>query len=145
VGWRGHHRPVHLYRAILEGIAFEVQLNLLGVEASVGRSVERLVAVGGGARSELWCQIIADVTGRPVVKSSTNEAAALGAGILAAAAVGIHPDVPQAAAAMTHLQSDPVRPDAARRERYARLYEDVYRHLFPALQPYLRALAARIR
>jgi len=145
VGWRGHHRPVHLYRAILEGIAFELQLNTLGVEAAIGRPVESLVAVGGGARSKLWCQIIADVLGKPLVKSSTNEAAALGAGILAAAAVGLYPDVPKAAAAMTHLQSDPVAPDESRRERYARLYEDVYRHLFPALQPYLRQLAACVR
>jgi len=94
VGWRGHHRPVHLYRAILEGIAFEQRLNISGVEAALGRSVESLVAVGGGARSDLWCQTIADVTGKPVVRSSTTEAAALGAGILAATAAGLHPTSP---------------------------------------------------
>jgi xylulokinase len=141
VGWRGHHRPAHLYRAILEGIAFEQRLNITGVEAATGRPVESLVAVGGGARSDLWCQTIADVTGRPVVRSNTAEAAALGAGVLAAAAVGLHPDVPCAARAMTRLQPNPLRPDGSRNERYRRLYKDVYVHLFPALQPHLRRLA----
>jgi xylulokinase len=141
VGWRGFHRPVHLYRAILEGIAFEQRLNITGVEAALGRPVESLVAVGGGARSDLWCQTIADVTGKPVVRSSTTEAAALGAGVLAAAAAGLHPDVPHAALAMTRLQPDPIRPDGWRHERYRRLYEDVYLNLFPALQPHLRRLA----
>ena len=141
VGWRGHHRPAHLYRAILEGIALELRLNIAGVETASGRLVESLVAVGGGARSDLWVQTIADVTGKPVVRSSTTEAAALGAGVLAAAAVGLHPDVPRAARAMARLQPDPLRPDGRRHERYSRLYDEVYRHLFPALRSPLRRLA----
>ncbi len=142
VGWRSHHGKAHLYRAILEGIAFELRLNMTGVEKATARRVERLVAVGGGARSDLWCQIISDITGKPVARATATEAAALGAGILAAAATGIHPDVPRAAQAMTSFQPDLVLPDAQRHEQYTRLYEDVYRHLFPALQPYLAKLAA---
>ena len=141
VGWRGFHGPAHLFRAILEGIAFELRLNITGVEAAIGRPVESLVAVGGGARSDLWCRTIADVTGKPVVRSTTTEAAALGAGVLAAAAAGLHPDVPHAARAMARLQPDPIEPDAGRHERYLRLYEDVYRPLYPALRPQLRRLA----
>ncbi len=145
VGWRGHHGPAHLYRAILEGIALEQRLSIGGVEAASGRTVESLVAVGGGARSELWCQMIADVTGKPVFRSGAGEAAALGAGVLAAAAAGLHPDVPRAARAMARLDPDPLLPNAGRHERYTRLFEDVYRHLFPALQPCLRRLAAYAR
>ncbi len=141
VGWRGFHRPVHLYRAILEGIAFELRLDIAGVETASGRPVESLVAVGGGARSDLWVRTIADVTGKPVVRSSTTEAAALGAGVLASAAVGLHADVPRAARAMARLQPDPLLPDGRRHERYGRLYDEVYRHLFPALQSPLRRLA----
>jgi sugar (pentulose or hexulose) kinase len=141
VGWRDSHRPVHLYRAILEGIALEQRLSLTAVETATSRDVDGLVAVGGGARSDLWCQVIADVTGKRILRSTASEAAALGAGVLAAAAAGLHPDIAQAAKAMTHLDPRPFHPDASRHERYNRLYEEVYRPLFPALQPCLRRLA----
>jgi len=91
VGWRGIHQPAHLYRAILEGIAYEQHLNTQGVEAASGQSIERFIAVGGGSRSALWRQIIADVTGKAIYRASATEAAALGAGILAASAVHLSP------------------------------------------------------
>lgn len=144
VGWRGGHRPVHLYRAILEGIAFEQRLNLEGLEAVLAGRVETLVAVGGGADSDLWLRILADVTGRELRRASTIEAAALGAGILAAAASGLHPDVTAAAAAMVQLAPGAVRPEATHREPYDGLYERVYRQLFPALQAPLGRLAGAL-
>jgi len=142
VGWRERHQPAHLYRAILEGIAFEQHLNTLGVEAALSQPVTHYIALGGGAHSRLWLQIIADVTGKPVACAAAPEAAALGAGILAATAAGLYPDARQAAQAMAHHLPDPVEPDAARHTFYAHLFEDVYRPLFPALQPYLDRLAA---
>ncbi|MGC9523660.1 MAG: xylulokinase [Anaerolineae bacterium] len=131
VGWRGIHTPRHLYRAILEGIAFEQRLHTEGVEAALGATVDRFVAVGGGARSDRWCQIIADVTGKPLVRSATPEAAALGAGIQAAVGAGLFDDMREAAAAMTLPRSAPILPDEARHATYDRLYTDVYRDLFP--------------
>jgi xylulokinase len=142
VGWRGVHTRAHLYRAILEGIAFEVRLHLEGVEAALGRSVRSLVAMGGGIRSRHWPQIIADVTGKPVLMAETPEAAALGAGIQAAAGVGLFSDVREAADAMTHVGGARVEPDVNGHAFYSRLYEEVYRHLFPALQPYVDRLTA---
>jgi xylulokinase len=140
-GWRGIHTRAHLYRAILEGIALEQRLHTLGVERALGRPVERYIAVGGGARSPLWRQIIADVTGKPVYRAEAPEASALGAGILAAAGCGLHPGVLPAAQAMTRIHPDPALPDPARAEFYTRLYEEVYRGLFPALQPALQRLS----
>jgi sugar (pentulose or hexulose) kinase len=137
VGWRGIHTPAHFYRAILEGIAFEQRLNTQGVESASGQPIERFIAVGGGSRSALWRQIIADITGKAIYRASTSEAAALGAGILAASAAGLFPDARQAARSMTHLLPDPTFPDPARHAYYSRLYEDAYIHLYPALQPYL--------
>lgn len=140
-GWRGIHSRAHLYRAILEGIALELRLHIQGVETALGQDIESLIAVGGGARSLLWRQIIADVTGRPVYHASTPEATALGAGILAAAAVGLHPDVSSAAESMTVIAAQPSLPGEKRQAFYHRLYEEVYRHLFPALQTCLQRLA----
>ena len=140
VGWKGIHQAAHFYRAILEGIAFEQRLHTLGVESALGQEVDRYVAVGGGANSPLWCQIIADVTGKSVFRANTSEAAALGAAILAAAGMGLHPDVQTAARAMTGLDSRSFVPVPERRAFYERLYRDVYRCLFPSLQKYLDAL-----
>lgn len=142
VGWRGIHTRAHLYRAILEGIAFEQRLCTEGVEAALGLPVENYVAMGGGAQSDRWLHIIADVTGKPVYRAAVTEAAALGAGILAAAGVGLFPDARAAAAAMTRIAPEPFTPDAARHEFYSQLYAEVYCALFPAVQPYLRRLTA---
>jgi sugar (pentulose or hexulose) kinase len=142
VGWRGVHGPGHFYRAILEGIAFEQRLCTSGVEDALGTPLERFIVMGGGARSDLWCQIIADITGKPVYRTLNLEAAALGAGMLAAAAAGFYAGIPQAAQAMADIQPTPFLPDERRQAFYQRLYDEVYVHLFPALQPYLHNLAS---
>jgi len=140
VGWHGIHNRTHLYRAILEGIAFEICLHIANTQATLGTSIESLMVVGGGAHSSTWCQIIADVTGKPVFRSMAQETAALGVGILAAHAAGFYPDVQAAANAMTRIETVPFIPDPARHAFYSRLYEQVYQHLFPALQTYLDRL-----
>ncbi len=140
VGWRGAHARAHLYRSILEGIAFEQRLNTSGAESALGHTVESFIAVGGGAKSSSWLQIIADITGKPIYRSSTPEAAALGAGILAAGAAGLYADAREAAQAMAHIESVPFEPDPTRCAFYSRLYEQVYQYLFPALQPSLDRL-----
>ncbi len=137
VGWRGVHQRQHLYRAILEGIAFEQRLHTAGVEQALGQQVERYIAIGGGARNDLWCQIIADVTGKPVYRTRTHEATAVGAGILAAAAAGLFPGVREAAESMVHIDTLFFQTNPESYKKYSRLYEDVYVHLFPALQKYL--------
>jgi xylulokinase len=134
------HTPVHFYRAILEGIAYEQRLNTQGVEAALGQSIDRFVVVGGGARSALWCQIIADVTGKPVIRAASNETAALGAGILAAAGAGLFSGIRQAAQAMAHLSADSFHPDPAKYRFYSQIFEDIYQHLYPTLQPMLQKL-----
>jgi xylulokinase len=140
VGWRGIHRPVHLYRAILEGIAYELRLHLEGVEQALGIPLEQVVAVGGGARSEHWCQIVADVTGKPVYHAAVPEAAALGAAVLAAAGAGLYPSVSAAAQAMAAWLPGALAPRPEQHQFYSDLYHQVYRGLYPALRESLNHL-----
>ena len=142
VGWRGIHQLPHLYRAILEGMAFEQRLGTIGVEKALGQFVKRYIVTGGGAQSNLWCQIIADITNKPIFRAATTDAAALGAGILAATAAGCYADARQAAQEMACILPQPVEPDPSRHDFYNCLFEKVYRPLFPALQPYLDRLAS---
>jgi len=140
VGWRGFHTLEHLYRAILEGIGFELRLHLQGVQAALEMDIEKLVAMGGGTRSSLWCQIIANITGKPVYVCQTPDASALGAAMQAACGVGLFANMPSAASAMSRINPTPFLPDRTLFDFYTQLYRQVYRHLFPALQPYLANL-----
>ncbi len=140
-GLRGSHAPLQLYRAILEGIGFELRLQLESVEAALGQPIDSLVVMGGGARSAGWCQVIADITRKPVVRLETEEAAALGAGILAAAGSGLYESIAQAAQAMSRRSSVRFEPNLKRSRFYQVLYEDVYRQIYPALRQPMARLA----
>lgn len=140
IGWNGAHGREHFYRAILEGVAFEQRLLGEGMMAATGQPFREYVALGGGSRSDLWCQIVADVTGIPLTRAATSEATCLGAGILAATAAGWYPRPFEAAAAMSRT-SDRFEPNAQTHLPYDRLYREVYRPLFPTLQPLLHRLA----
>lgn len=141
IGWTGEHGREHLYRAILEGIAYEQRLVGDAIMEATGTTFGEYVTMGGGSRSRLWCQIMADVTGVAVVRATTTEATCLGAAILAATASGWYPDVRSAAGAMTATE-DQFTPAADAQAVYDEIYREVYRPLFPALRPLLNRLAA---
>ncbi len=138
VGLRGDHGPEHVYRAVLEGIAFEQRLHTERVEANAG-PIETLVAVGGGARRGLFAQIVADTMGRRLVRPCSSETTALGAAILAAAGARVYASVADAASAMTS-RGDVVAP-GPNQDAYDRLYRSVYSRLYDALAPVLAGLA----
>ena len=129
VGLTLRHRRAHLTRAVLEGVAFGLRdcLQLLG---SLGIDVERVRLSGGGARSPLWRQILADVFDREVATVNVTQGAAFGAAVLAGVGAGVYGGVGEAAGAIvreTHTTCP--GPDAA---RYPACYER-YRALYPAL------------
>ncbi len=132
LGWRGDHGPAHLYRAVLEGIAMEQRLATDAVERATGEPQRELLVTGGGARSALWCRILADVMERPIVRTVSSEATALGAGMLAAAAAGLHPDVATAARVMA--KRGQIFEPGEHRALYERLLRGVYAGLYPALR-----------
>jgi hypothetical protein len=140
VGWRGFHQRAHMYRAILEGIAFEQRLHTEGVESALGRKIDRYIAVGGGAGNALWCQIIADITGKTVFRTPTKEATSLGSAILAASGGGIYKDIQEAAQNMTQIDPQPFTPNEERQGLYDQLYGEVYLDLYPKLQNSLARL-----
>lgn len=136
VGLRGEHGQAHLYRALLEGIAFEQRLHTSGVEALAGR-VREIVVMGGGSGSDLWCQILADVLGKVVVRAASHEATSLGAAMIAAVSTGLAPSFEAAAQAMSR-RGERFEPGPMALT-YERLYESKYRRLYPALRDVLLA------
>lgn len=131
-GLRVAHGTGALVRSVLEGVAFELRA-CLDVLAGMDVRVEGLLAVGGGARSDLWNQIFADVTGREVRVPRQTDAASLGAMLLAARAIGETADLEGAARAI----NPPARhftPDPAAVSTYRNLYPR-YNDLYEALGP----------
>jgi xylulokinase len=137
-GLAGHHGKEHMFRALMEGICFEQRLALEGMERGLGRSVEVLLTTGGGSRSRLWRQILADVTRKTVVACRELETTSLGAGIHAAAAVGWYASLVEAAEAMTGAGTSHV-PDEEAAARYDELFA-IYREIYPRTAPLHRAL-----
>jgi xylulokinase len=102
--------PGHLTRAVLEGVAYQLAANL-AVTQDLAGPVGQTILFGGGARSGLWRQIIADVCNRPVAWTPTVETAGLGAAMLAGLGCGLFASRAEArdalAAALTYLEPDP--------------------------------------
>ncbi len=125
------HGRMHLLRALLEGTAFVLRQLL---DHSGYGPPRELLALGGGAKSPLWCQIMADVMDIPVLMPRVVETTSLGAAILAGVGVGLYPSVAQAAERVLHIvgRHDP---RTEFRARYDRIYA-LYRQLDELLTPY---------
>ena len=141
IGFADFHTRAHLYRAILEGVAYGLREGLEKIEARAGGAPRRLLVAGGGARSDAAMQITADVFGREAQRPEVTETSALGAAIVAAVGLRLHPDFPAAVAAMTR-RGAVFAPRAAARATYDRLYREVYRPMYGHLRPLYRALRA---
>lgn len=92
VGLSLFHTRAHLYRAVLEGVSFALKHNIEAGTKGAQSLDNKLIVVGGAAHSDLWMQIIADVTGYPVYTIEENVEAALGAALLAAVGIGLVDD-----------------------------------------------------
>ena len=140
IGWGDVHTRAHLYRSILEGLAYALRE---GAERTVRRTkvpVTELRVSGGGSQSPAAVQLTADIFGLPASRPHTHETSGLGAAIDAAVGLGLHPSFEAAVAAMTRV-AETRDPDPANH----RLYEDLYRGVYLKLYERLRPLYEEIR
>lgn len=132
-GLTAAHGRRHLVRAMLEGNAYALR-DVIEAMRGAGLRPTELVCVAGGARGELLLRIRASVTGLRVSRPEDVETTARGAAMLAAAASGLHPDLPAAVAAMSSPRSPAIEPDPSLAEAYDAGYGR-YRALYEALRP----------
>jgi xylulokinase len=134
-GWIGltaKHTRADLIRALIEGVSYS-QKDCLDLLTAMGVKAASVRASGGGARSRVWRQILADVFGTPVATLASQEGSALGAAILAMVATGEYSSVPEACGAIVRDQ-DAVEPRCEEAKIYAAGHK-VYRSIYPALKP----------
>jgi xylulokinase len=125
------HRKKHVIRAILEGNAYLIRQIIEGYGI---QRIENITATGGGTKSKLWLQIIADVTQKTVSIPEVTEATALGAAMLAAVGIGAFATLDDAMKRWVHIH-DACVPDGKRKEIYDKMY-DLYRRMDNDLEKY---------
>ncbi len=138
IGLTVRHGLPHMTRAVMEGVAFGLRDSLELLRAAGLRGIDQVRASGGGARSALWRQILADVLDTELVTVNVTEGAAYGAALLAGVGAGIWPDADAACNAVVRVTSH-VAPQPAAVEAYHRLYA-TYHNLYSALKPTFDAL-----
>jgi xylulokinase len=132
VGLSLDHGVAQLARAVLEGCAYALR-DIVDRLDALGAGAAEMRVVGGGARSDLWLQIKADVTGRPVRRVLGDCATSTGAAMLAGVAAGAFPDLEQAVTACVQLDPERVVPEPQAVESYAERY-GAYRALFDTVE-----------
>jgi sugar (pentulose or hexulose) kinase len=134
IGFGDVHTRGHLYRSILEGLAYALRE---GAERTQKRSrtpLQSLCVAGGGSQSDAAMQLTADIFGLPAVRPHVYEASGLGAAIDIAVAVGLHRDFGAAVSDMCRVGAE-FDPDPAHHRLYDELYHEVYLKMYRRLRP----------
>ena len=134
IGFGDVHTRAHVYRAILEGLAYGLRAGREQIEKKIGRRIRLLRVSGGGSQSDQAMQISADVFGLPAERPEIYETSALGAAINSAVGLGLHADYPTAVRAMTRVGRR-FEPEPSAVALYDALYRDVYQRMYAQLKP----------
>jgi sugar (pentulose or hexulose) kinase len=134
IGFGDVHRKPHVYRAVIEGLGYALLDGLHQMERAGKFRAEKIAVSGGASQSNEICSITADIFNLPLSRGATHETAGLGAAIVTAVGLGIHPSFDAAIQSMVKYERtfDPSPQNAA---IYRELYQHVYRKMYPALQP----------
>ncbi|MHB8146934.1 MAG: FGGY-family carbohydrate kinase [Vulcanimicrobiaceae bacterium] len=139
IGFGDVHTRAHLYRAILEGLAYGLREGKERIERRGRFTFRSLRVSGGGSQSDAAMQLTADIFGLPAARPHVYETSGLGAAIDTAVGLGIHPDFASAIRAMTRIART-FEPNEATRATYDALYERVYKRMYDRLRPLYRAI-----
>ena len=140
IGFGDVHTRAHLYRAILEGLAYGLREGKERIERRSGIQIQSLRVSGGGSQSDAAMQLTADIFGLPAARPHVYETSGLGAAIDAAVGLGIHPNFQSAVDAMTRTTRI-FEPQPGNRTIYDALYERVYKKMYARLRPLYEQIA----
>jgi len=129
-GLSAKHGRAHLTRAVMEGVAYS-QKECVDVFAEMGVFIGDMLVTGGGGRSALWRQMLADLYGCPIRMVQADEGPALGAAILGAVGAGLYGDLEEASEAVVRrrIVNEPIPENSAAYRPYFELYKALYRSL----------------
>lgn len=131
-GLSAGHTAVNLYRAVLEGVCFSLK-DCYEIIKSLGLRAENIGVCGGGANSELWLKILADILGVEIRKNDNSESGARGVAILSAVASGVYDSVAAASEKMNCAVLTDVKVDSEKNKEYDSSYK-IYRALYSSIK-----------
>ncbi len=134
IGFGDIHTRAHLYRAIIEGLAFAMREGKERIEKRSRTPINSLRVSGGGSQSHNALQLTADVFGLPTGKPHVYETSGLGAAIDAAVGLGFHDSFASAVKAMTRV-GEVFEPHPKTHQMYDALYHEVYKKMYKHLKP----------
>lgn len=134
IGFGDVHTRAHFYRAILEGLAYDLREGKERTEKRSGIPITELRVSGGGSQSDAAMQITADIFGLSAARPHIYETSGLGAAIDAAVGLKLHPDFESAIKEMTRV-SRVFNPNQRTHQLYNELYQRVYKQMYKKLQP----------
>jgi len=134
IGFGDIHTRAHLYRSLLEGLTYALREAKERIEKRGGPRIERVRVSGGGSQSDAAMQITANVFNLPSERPHLYETSGLGAAILGAVGLGLHPDFATAVREMTRI-GKVFQPEPEHAKTYEQLYRRVYCKMYKRLQP----------
>lgn len=140
IGFGDVHTKAHIYRAIIEGLAYAVREAKERIEKRTKTPMQCLRISGGGSQSDNVMQITADVMGFRVERPKTYETSGLGAAMTAAVGLGWYTSVSEAAKAMGGV-GNVFEPFAKNQKIYNDIYQDVYLKMYARLRPLYRKIS----
>jgi xylulokinase len=132
VGLTVRHKKSHIIRSVVEGVSYSLR-DCLELMKGLGVEIKQIRVSGGGARSGLWRQILADVLNAELVTVTSTEGASFGAALLAGVGAGIFKDVVDGCEKTIRISSH-TKPNREHANLYDRYYS-IYRKLYPPLKP----------
>lgn len=141
IGFSDVHTRAHIYRAIIEGLAYALREGLEQTEKKTKVAITDIRVAGGGSQSNAAMQITADIFGKSVSRPFYYEASGLGAAINGMVGMGIHADYDVAVAAMTRVK-DTFHPNPKHSALYNELYTKIYKKMYKQLQPLYKDIKA---
>ena len=134
IGFNEVHTKKHIYRAIIEGIAFSLLDGMYQLQKRTGNKITEIFVGGGGSHSDIACQITANIFGVPLKRTQSPEITGVGGAIIGFIGLKYFENEQDAIKSMVHTGTV-FMPDEKEHEYYFQLYHGVYKHLFKKLNP----------
>lgn len=132
IGLNLRHNRANMVRAVLEGVVMSLRQGL-EIMLGLGLPVDKIVASGGATNHKLWLQLQADIFNRPIYRTQTREASAVGAGILAGVGSGFYKSIPEATHRIIGWKNDVIQPNPENVEVYNHTYQ-TFTQLYPSIK-----------